>query len=360
MLARLHWDTEMDEQKLLNEWAQGFGPAADAVKAYFRFWEKVFKDAYVRPDIETIGKLAEPYGGRISNRKAVAVLISPYDFDKGRELLAQARAAAEPTGDAELLEKIRILELGLRHGELTVEAAKFSFGTRFFDEDIFFGEQWPVLKEILEVRDALLERRAHNAFWLLYWEMRTHDYYGTRAMYDFFRTGYKPVMTPADKRWVFYVDPEDKGEAEEWYKKPLDVPKGWQRADDSFNRFQHLFFQTWDNLKDVIAWKRETKTKLAVNGWFQATFSVPKRVIKPEQVLFIPQIVGESAKIWVNDTLVREVTSADVEADKPIMLTLAEAGIEPDKEFRLTIKVHSPKKEGGILGPAYIAEPDAA
>jgi hypothetical protein len=358
VLARLHWDADMDERKLLDEWCQGYGPAADAVKAYFLHWEKVFYDAYTRPDIGTIGRLAEPYGGRISDRKAVAVLITPYDFDKGRELLAAARAAAEAIGDPYLLERIHVLELGQRHGELTVDAAKFSFGTKFYDDDVFFDKEWPKLKELLQVREDLLDLQSNNSFWLLYWEMRTHDYYGTRAMYDFFKTGWRPVMTPADKQWRFVPDPDDQGEAESWPANGLAVPKLFNR-DDPESRFQHLFFQTWDNLKDIVTWKRANGDKLVVNGWFQASFSVPEKVVKPETVLYIPEIVGQSAKIWVNDRLVREVDQAAIGAGTPITIPLQEVGIKPKEVFRLTIKVHSPKKPGGILGPAYIAEPDA-
>ena len=72
--------------------------------------------------------------------------------------------------------------------------------------------------------------------------------------------------------------------------------------------------------------------------------------------MYIPLVIGDNAKVWVDGKLLRDVSKDEIAAKNPVVISLKEAGIKPDQEFRLTIKVNSPKG-GGLIGPAYIAKP---
>ena len=109
-------------------------------------------------------------------------------------------------------------------------------------------------------------------------------------------------------------------------------------------------------MKGVVAWMRSTGEKQVVNGWYQTEFAIPEADFKPGNVLYVPYIKG-TAKIWVDSKLIRSLTAQEGSGEPPSVIQPAEAGIEPGKPFRLTIKVHSPGEPGGLIGPVYLAQP---
>ena len=353
VLARQHWDTESDVEYLKREFADAFGPAADLVDEYFNHWENVFHEAYTRPDIDAIARQADDFGGRIGRRKALPLLLTPAVFEHGRELLARAADAAQDAGDDDLLARIRILMLGLEHGELMCEAARFAID-RHYTQPTRFDDHWPLVERVHAVRENLGRQRAHNVFWLNSFELRSHDAYGTRVFYDFHNRPYVPVMTPPRDDWKFIPDPDGVGEAEGWFAQRMTPARALYGFE--YPSYRHLFFSTWDRYQPVAGWKRRTGEEAVVNGWYQIEFVIPERDLQDGGLLYIPYIRG-TAKIWIDRQLVREVTEEEGVSDAAITLSPAEIGIMPDEPFRLTIKVHSPAAPGGLIGPVYVARP---
>lgn len=355
VLGRQHWDTKATVEELEREFAEGFGPAADSVDAYFDHWEKVHHDAFTRPDINEIAKQADDFGGRIGLRKSLSLVLTDADFKRAHDLLAEARAAAEKADDASALQKIEVLELGLQHGELMMEATKFSID-RNYSQPVYYKEQFPIVQKIFALREKLGAMRAHNVYWLNNFEFTIHDAYGTRMFYDFEGRDFEPVMTPPREDWKFVPDPKDAGETEKWYANritPANALYGFE-----YPSYRHLFFSTWDQYNPVNAWMRRTGEKEVVNGWYQIEFAVPEKDLEGS-VLYFPYIVGD-AKIWIGDKLVKEVSAAQGAGDEAVTISPADVGIRPNKAFRLTIKVNSPGKPGGLIGPVYIARPTSS
>lgn len=350
VLARMHWDSTAGVEDLFDEWCSGFGPAAAPVKEYFDMWEQIYKDRMTGDDAEKVLEKADKERG-LRVWKGVGLVLTDADFAKSHELLNQARAAAEQAADQSLLLRLKVLETGLKHGELMHQSAKFSIAKNFFEEDIYFDEQWPLVKQIFALRDDMMKLRAHDVLWLNFFEIRMHDMFATRVWHDFSGRAWEPIMTPADKKWAFNVDPTGVGEAEGWFRQVMKQPKVFDR-----NPYNHLFYSGWDALKGMTAWRRERDNQQPVNGWYQASFSVPQASATTDASLYIPYIVGESAKVWVDGKLLREIDADDIKSETPVVIGLNEAGIQPDKEFQLTIKVHAPNG-GGLVGPAYVAKP---
>jgi hypothetical protein len=350
VLARMHWDTDATSEQLLSEWCSAFGPAAQPVQDYFAHWEKVFTDAYTRPDSQQIQDKAgndTPWG----RFRGVGLLITDEDFARGRAFLQQARDAAEAAGDADLLQRIHVLELGLKHGELTVRTTRMCIEKQSFDDDTYYEELWPLVQETFKVREEMADLHSFNPLWLNWFEYLQHDMHGTRVWHDFFERPWQPVMTPAENKWSFVPDPQGIGEEQGWPERSI--------AESNILRwgpYFHIFYANWDRCRPTTVWKRETGEKAVVNGWYQAAFSVPEKACGPDAVLYIPYIAGEGAKVWVDGRLIREVDKAGIASREPVVISVKEAGIEPDKEFRLTIKVNAPTG-GGLIGPVYVAKP---
>jgi hypothetical protein len=350
VLARMHWDTERSSEELLSEWSSAFGPAAQPVQDYFDHWENVFTEAYTRPDSQEIQDKAGndlPWG----RFRGVGLLITDEDFAKGRACLDQARQNAEAADDADLLKRIHVLELGLRHGELTVQTTRLCIEKTSFDQDTYYGGLWPLVEETFKVREEMADLHSFNPLWLNWFEYLQHDMHGTRVWHDFFDRPWRPVMTPAENKWAFVPDPEGVGEEQGWQERSI--------AENSILRwgpYFHIFYANWERCRPTTVWKRETGRKEVVNGWYQVAFTVPKAALTPDAALYVPYIIGDSVKVWVDGKLVREADKAEITTREPIFIPLKDAGIVPGREFLLTIKVNAPTG-GGLLGPAYIAEP---
>jgi hypothetical protein len=348
--ARLHWDLHLKADEAWREFVDAFGPAAEAVGYYFLHWRKAFEDAYLRPDIDVLSKQADPIGGWLGLRKVVGMLFGKELFDKGRELLKKARNAA--AGNEDVLKSLRVLQIGLDHGERMIQAARFSVA-RKPDQPVRFEEHWPVVREIMKRREELARLHAHNVFWLDAFEIRMHDMYGLRVYYDFYKQPYAPLMTPGEGEWAFLPDPEDQGESEGWFAKKIEVPEALRHSP-----YQHIYYTTWDATPPMIGWKRTSGNALVRHGWYQATFAPSNEDVHPGNVLYLPYVRG-SAKVWIDGKLVREIGAGEGAGGKAVVLDIAELGVQAEKPFVVTVKVSSPDRPGGLIGPVYLARPEA-
>tara|TARA_R110002072_G_scaffold284006_1_gene447786 strand:+ start:4891 stop:7443 length:2553 start_codon:yes stop_codon:yes gene_type:complete len=348
--ARLHWDHDANVKQLRREFMNTFGPAADAIESYFDLWAKAFRDAYRHEDFDALTERADPYGGDIGRRKAVAFFLTPEHFQRASELLREARQAVGHNADPDLVTRIDVLELGLKHGEALMHGARFAIAKNF-EEPTRYEDYWPKVKEIHDLRERLLALGAHDIFWLNSIELRLHDMYATRVYYDFWNRPYVPVLEPPESNWAFVPDPESRGEQENWFAKELKQPRSLRRNP----RYNHLFYSTWDSMKSVRGWKRSTGVQEIATAWYQTTFSIPETDFRPNNVIYVPYIKG-AATIWVNDRQIRSLTAEEGSSDSAIAIPLSEIDVKPDQDFRLTIRVHSPQEAGGLIGPVYVAK----
>ncbi len=120
MIARMlqHPDASVDE--ILGGFYAAFGPARDQVAAYFDHWDKV-SNKLDRKDWDAFLDDASEMGP--SGKGALGYLsqsFTPEAMARGRELLGKAVAAAK--GDPAAEQRVKILDLGLRNAELTMDA----------------------------------------------------------------------------------------------------------------------------------------------------------------------------------------------------------------------------------------------
>lgn len=123
--ARLHVRPEASADDLLTEYYAAFGPAADAVKSYFDYWENFTTGSRARIS-ETMEALQT---SRWRNwAKAAHVLYPPECFGPAEVFLAQAAKAAGD--DAQVAERVKFLQLGLEHAKLCARvSAKLTLAT---------------------------------------------------------------------------------------------------------------------------------------------------------------------------------------------------------------------------------------
>ena len=118
LLMRLHIRPDMKADDVLAEYYAGFGPAAEAVKVYFDYWE-----AFLASIQAHLANIFESFGASRwrSFARAAQATFAPDSFSTGEALLATAANAA--AGDDDASRRVQFLQLGLEHAKLCCEAA---------------------------------------------------------------------------------------------------------------------------------------------------------------------------------------------------------------------------------------------
>ncbi len=152
LLMRLHTRPSERVDDLLAEYYGAFGPAAEAVKAYFDHWERSTTD--LRP------RLHEAFEDRFASRwrtwARVAHRVFPSEsFAAGEALLERAAAAAKTDRDAAA--RVAFLRTGLEHAKLCV---KVSVLLTLADPEATPERGAEALNELLRFR------RAHEREWI--------------------------------------------------------------------------------------------------------------------------------------------------------------------------------------------------
>lgn len=136
MHMRLGTDPDMTVEETLKEYYSAFGPAGALVEKYFNFWI-----AYTR-------KHAMGGGVGFMNAHHAADFYTPEVFDEPEKILNEALRVAEKSPDKLHAERVKFIQLGLRHGKLCVEfshlfrANKFTPARQKLDEIIAFRKKY--------------------------------------------------------------------------------------------------------------------------------------------------------------------------------------------------------------------------
>ena len=125
--SRMHHRGDWPVETIVDEYFDGFGPAADAVRAYFDHWEDVTDSpetiaAYYEQ--QTSPEVRPPMrdNPELRTYRWTELFITDEAVDHGMELLAVARAAA--AGDDGTEAKVRFLQMGLANYDLTRAASR--------------------------------------------------------------------------------------------------------------------------------------------------------------------------------------------------------------------------------------------
>lgn len=125
--SRMHHRGDWPVETVVDEYFGGFGPAADAVRAYFDHWEEVTNSpetiaAYYEQ--QTSPEVRPPMrdNPELRTYRWTELFIPDAAVERGNELLAAARSAASGDHDAEA--KVRFLQMGLDNYDLTRAASR--------------------------------------------------------------------------------------------------------------------------------------------------------------------------------------------------------------------------------------------
>jgi hypothetical protein len=146
LLARLHTHPRASVDELLAEYYEAFGPAKEAVRAYFDFWEA--HTTANEPDMYEVQ--SEYAANRLhAYARAAHAWYPPASFVAAQEFLDDAAEAVADAPQCEYAERVAFLRAGLEHARKAVALAAL-----FADDEAGEAQRAAAYKELVAFRRA--------------------------------------------------------------------------------------------------------------------------------------------------------------------------------------------------------------
>ncbi|MDP6359517.1 MAG: DUF4838 domain-containing protein, partial [Planctomycetota bacterium] len=114
---RLLWNPELEIKDIRNEYFSAFGPAAGLVEQYFDYWENYTRTRPSISDLAAVDKLRRRLGAYLA--------YPPEVYPPAEAILKKALAAASKGPRAEFAERVKFLQAGLKHAQLSTRICQF-------------------------------------------------------------------------------------------------------------------------------------------------------------------------------------------------------------------------------------------
>jgi len=328
MLARLHEDPELTPEQVLDEYYAAFGPASDAVRAYFDHWERICASA----TDEQAGHWASFY-------RSADAIFTPTAMAEGRALLRRAEEAAR--GDEEAAKRVAFLSAGLQNAELVLATQRVYAEYKRTGDLAAYGRALQTLDEFRARHEGDL---IANMAYLHWSEAQTWD-----------RELVKLMATPGrllPDTWRLAWDPEKVGEQQAWYAPELDAADWLPVGINS----------PWEEQEVGKRWRAEHAQDYNGIAWYRNTFNLDAAQAG-RQVRLVFGAVDEACKVWVNGELLLDRpypwqgnTNSWQEAFEVDATEVARV----DGPNTLAVRVEDNSGAGGIWKPVWLVVADAA
>ncbi len=335
ILAKAMMDPSQPFEHWLDEFCSGYGAAAADVKQYYDYWRNELWEKRFRPNLV---KICEKGGSGDFVRGLLWSLGDYYrdaDFDATDAILKKAAARKLAPAEQRRLDELLLVN---QHARLMVRAIAAS----------------PMDKS--EHAAALLAfRKKHKDDLNLQWvgvfavEMGNGDLAGmnvSKEMKDYL----KPWL-PTELHWRFKLDPDNRGEKEQWQAK------AWKDTADWENLRTDRFWERQFNFDEVNTLSAATAKVLGdYDGiaWYMTEQSVPADW-KGRKIFLRFGAVDESCWVYLNGALAGE----HLYKNKNDWKTPFEIRIDPlidwsAEKQRITVRVEDRGGVGGIWRPVWL------
>ena len=286
VLGRLQARPDLEVDAVLDEYYNGFGPAAGAVRDYFARWEKVTNrrlgiterdSAIEERDGIVQGVGWERYG------EVAGKTFTPETFAEGKKLLDRAAAAA--AGDPVAARRVEFLRKGLEHARLSLETyAIFNESKQSPDDAAKKTAFEQALTRLDAYRKTIETDHVADYGALAFSENRS----GYNRQQIQLRGRYQQIA-PLPLSWSFQWDPQDTGVKEGWFADDFPT-RGWLTARTD---------KSWEAQPVGQDWREAHGSDYDGIAWYRATFKVPEKAHGRKILLYIGA-VDESCTVWVN------------------------------------------------------------
>ena len=320
---------------ILDEYYDGFGPAKETVKAYFKHWEDL-TSGYTYDQEQKMEKALSKYGVNYASYDLLAVdIYSNETMAKGESILAEARLKA--ANNPRALARIEFLTKGLKHAKLTLEYAKA------YKQAVDTGDHtnyYYALKDLLDYRKQIETDFISGMVMLTVYE----NFQSSRQFQKLMSGAVSSVELNGN--WKFNLDSEGKGEQDGWNRAGFDV-SGWSDAKVA---------QSWIFNDLGKSWKEKTGKDYAGTAWYKITLPA-QNISASNRLILIFRAIDGANKVWVDGKQVFQRADAGETTWKawryPEEIDITDA-ITSGKPAELTVKVSTTQGPGGINLPVWL------
>lgn len=290
MVARAQARPELSVEAIIEEYCDGFGPAASLVRRYLDYWER--HTAHYREQIKE-------HSERFRGGSRAALRLMPQVFGDevlapAEEILAQAMTAVGNADDV-FATRVRFLQEGIRHVRMTRDA-------------VLYGDKVGSVRGIREnALRAVAAAKALHAYrktiedsfvdWTEYCDMKEislGDFTGLRLAAAL---GERDPLAVLPGAWYFQWDPDDVGEKEGWDKLEFDPRRAkWPRTQ---------IYRWWERNDIGRKWREEHGKDYDGVAWYRTRFT-PPAAPAGKRIKLLFGAVDEACKVWLNGKFVGE------------------------------------------------------
>jgi len=286
VLGRLQARPDLEVDAVLDEYYNGFGPAAGAVRDYFAHWEKVTNrrlgiterdSAIEERDGIVQGVGWERYG------EVAGKTFTPETFAEGKKLLDRAAAAA--AGDPVAARRVEFLRKGLEHARLSLETYAIFNESKQSPDDAAKKKAFEQALTRLDAYRKTIETDHVADYGALAFSENRSGYNRQQIQ---LRGRYQQIA-PLPLSWSFQWDPQDTGVKEGWFADDFPT-RGWLTARTD---------KSWEAQPVGQDWREAHGSDYNGIAWYRATFKVLEKARSRKILLYIGA-ADESCTVWVN------------------------------------------------------------
>lgn len=339
---RLTTDPTLEVTDIRREYFDSFGPAAAAVEAYFDYWEAYSANEAKRGGVSWMS----PDQARL--------LYPESSFAAARVFLNEAQRMATADANPVYGERVKFLDIGLRHAELAAAfIGTLRGGNRAPTHD---PAQFAAARQAL--RDLLAFRREHEQWYFAdLIAAATTENKGLQIdeLFDedfVVQAGSVVRFEQPWEHWFFRRDLENRGTEGEWFRSDVRA-SGIQNFDDGGGQAFNFDPAQWTRVRVPSRLGNTDIGEYLGYGWYATTFVAPEGMAgKPATLYF--EGVDEQAWIYINGRYIGEHTVASEGKpvgelwDRPFEINVPAGVIHGKGRNLLVVRTHNSAGAAGI------------
>lgn len=332
LLTRLQWHPDWPHDRILDEYYEAFGPAAEQVRAYWEYWERISDErGKLVPELAAEWEVPSSWADFV---RICGFVFTAEHYAQAARLLAAAREAA--AGDERALARLEFLAAGLEDARLTAEAARAWARVRETgDEAALVAAVQALDRHRAEVVAPLGALNVDQCAWA---ENRSWD----RPLYAALEKAKLVASLPL--QWLLRWDPERVGRDERWFAQPGPDEQWLPVRTDA----------PWERQEVGKAWEAEHGAPYDGWAWYRISFEVPEDA--PSRLALLFGAVDESAWVWLNGEAIGEHPFVEPNDWKtPFVLDITRR-VRRGTRNELVVLVEDNTGAGGVWKPVYLVE----
>jgi len=331
VLGRMHVRPQMTVDEMLAEYYGAFGPAEEQVRAYFGHWEKLCASV-------TAAQWAKaPAHGYGNWHVAAPYLFTPEVMRTGQRLLRRALRAARR--DRLASERVKYLELGLGHAELTLRTQAACKAYHASPSTRTLEVYRKAMHDLARFRRTAEGKFISNMQHLVACESSTWDQ-SLLLMED--------LGEELGGRWRICWDPERVGLREQWFAADeAQIGDGWQDIEVGY---------WWKDQPPGQRYREQHGEDYQGVAWYRKRFTT-KPVAKDRRIALVFGAVDAACDLWLNGRKVLErpfpYKGNENSWAEPFEVDVSTVAAT-DRENVLAVRVDNISGPGGIWKPVRL------